>query len=55
MFISPVFKNRSSVQDVNWARAGLGLPLLEEAVERKPGAIPVGQKYYAANTQRAFT
>jgi hypothetical protein len=30
-------------QDVNWARAGLGLPLLEEAVERKPGAVPVGQ------------
>jgi hypothetical protein len=22
--------------DVNWARAGLGLPLLEERIERKP-------------------
>ncbi len=31
-------------QDVNWARAGLGLALLEEAVERKPGAVPVGQQ-----------
>ncbi len=31
------------MQDVNWARAGLGLALLEEAVERKPGAVPVGQ------------
>ena len=28
---------------MNWARAGLGLPLLDDAVERKPGAVPVGE------------
>lgn len=43
--VSPVADAlRKVLQDVNWARAGLGLPLLEEAVERKPGAIPVGPR-----------
>ena len=32
-------------QDVNWARAGLGLPLLDDAAERKPGAVPVGKTW----------
>lgn len=35
--VSPVAdKLRAVLSDVNWARAGLGLPLLEERVERKP-------------------
>ena len=29
-------------QDVNWARAGLGLPLL--SLERKPAAVPSGPR-----------
>ena len=32
------------LQDVNWARAGLGLPLLEDAAERKPGVVPSGPR-----------
>ncbi len=40
----------NAVQDVNWARAGLGLALLEEAVERKPGAVPVGQYISPSHT-----
>jgi len=43
--VSPVAdKLRKILQDVNWARAGLGLPLLEEAAERKPGVVPVGPR-----------
>lgn len=32
--------------NVNWARAGLGLPLLEEKIEKRPlfNAIPVGPR-----------
>jgi hypothetical protein len=34
---SPVADSlRKILSEVNWARAGLGLPLLEERVERKP-------------------
>jgi len=43
--VSPVAdKLRSVLQDVNWARAGLGLPLLEDKEERKPGHIPTGPR-----------
>jgi len=43
--VSPVAdKLRQILQDVNWARAGLGLPLLEEAAERKPGVVPTGPR-----------
>jgi hypothetical protein len=28
---------RETMAEVNWARAGLGMKLLEERVERKPG------------------
>ena len=31
-------------QDVNWARAGLGLPLLSASLERKPVQIPTGPR-----------
>ena len=31
-------------QDVNWARAGLGLPLLSDSLERKPLQIPTGPR-----------
>ena len=32
--------------NVNWARAGFGLPLLEEKIEKRPlfNAIPVGPR-----------
>jgi len=43
--VSPVAdKLRKVLQDVNWARAGLGLPLLEDAAERKPGVVPSGPR-----------
>jgi len=43
--VSPVAdKLRQILQDVNWARAGLGLPLLQEREERKPGAVPTGPR-----------
>lgn len=43
--VSPVADHlRKILQDVNWARAGLGLPLLEASAERKPGAVPVGPR-----------
>jgi len=43
--VSPVADQlRKILQDVNWARAGLGLPLLDDAAERKPGAVPVGPR-----------
>lgn len=41
--VSPVADQlRKQLQDVNWARAGLGLPLIEAAKERKPA--PVGPR-----------
>jgi len=41
--VSPVAdKLRSVLQDVNWARAGLGLPLL--SLERKPAVVPSGPR-----------
>jgi len=43
--VSPVAdKLRQILQDVNWARAGLGLPLLQEREERKPDAVPSGPR-----------
>jgi len=33
---------RAVLQDVNWARAGLGLPLLDDSAERKPSSVPIG-------------
>lgn len=43
--VSPVAdKLRSILQDVNWARAGLGLPLLEDKEERQPGHVPTGPR-----------
>jgi len=43
--VSPVADQlRKILQDVNWARAGLGLPLLDDSVERKPGTVPVGPR-----------
>jgi len=43
--VSPVAdKLRQILQDVNWARAGLGLPLLQEREERKPDAVPTGPR-----------
>ncbi|XP_023330295.1 zinc finger protein-like 1 homolog [Eurytemora carolleeae] len=43
--VSPVADQlRKLLQDVNWARAGLGLPLLADNVERKPGSAPVGPR-----------
>jgi hypothetical protein len=36
--VSPVADAlRETMAEVNWARAGLGMKLLEERVERKPG------------------
>ena len=37
---------RKVLSDVNWARAGLGLPLLEERSERKPhfNDVPSGPR-----------
>ena len=41
--MSPVAdKLRSVLQDVNWARAGLGLALLQDREERQPGQVPQG-------------
>jgi len=41
--VSPVADQlRRKLQDVNWARAGLGLPLLDDSAERKPGGAPTG-------------
>jgi len=43
--VSPVAdKLRSMLQDVNWARAGLGLPLLSDKQERKPLQVPSGPR-----------
>jgi len=43
--VSPVAdKLRSVLQDVNWARAGLGLPLLSDKLERKPVQAPSGPR-----------
>ena len=43
--VSPVAdKLRSVLQDVNWARAGLGLPLLSDNQERKPVQAPSGPR-----------
>ena len=45
--VSPVADAlRKILSDVNWARPGLGLPLLEERVERKPhfSDIPSGPR-----------
>jgi len=43
--VSPVADRlRSVLSDVNWARAGLGLPLLGELEERKPGTVPEGPR-----------
>ena len=33
-----------SMKDVNWARAGLGLPLLSDNLERKPIQVPTGPR-----------
>ena len=37
---------RKLLSNVNWARAGLGLPLLEDKIEKRPlfNAIPVGPR-----------
>ena len=32
------------MKDVNWARAGLGLPLLSDNLERKPIQVPTGPR-----------
>ena len=38
--VSPVADaRRKTMSEVNWARAGLGLKLLEERVERRPGGL----------------
>ena len=43
--VSPVAdKLRSVLQDVNWARAGLGLPLLSDSLERRPAQVPAGPR-----------
>jgi hypothetical protein len=43
--VSPVADQlRKQLQDVNWARAGLGLPLIDAAKERKPAPVPVGPR-----------
>lgn len=43
--VSPVADElRKQLQDVNWARAGLGLPLIDATKERKPVPIPVGPR-----------
>jgi len=43
--VSPVAdKLRQTLQDVNWARAGLGLPLLSDNLERKPCVVPAGPR-----------
>jgi len=43
--VSPVAdKLRQALQDVNWARAGLGLPLLADNQERKPCLVPTGPR-----------
>jgi len=43
--VSPVADQlRRHLQDVNWARAGLGLPLLDDSAERKPGVVPTGPR-----------
>jgi len=43
--VSPVADHlRKVLQSVNWARAGLGLPLLDDHAERKPSAVPVGPR-----------
>ena len=43
--VSPVAdKLRMVLQYVNWARAGLGLPLLSDSLERKPLSVPSGPR-----------
>jgi len=43
--VSPVADQlRRVLQDVNWARAGLGLPLLDDSAERQPGLVPSGPR-----------
>jgi len=43
--VSPVADQlRLALQDVNWARAGLGLPLLSDNQERKPSVVPSGPR-----------
>jgi len=43
--VSPVADQlRNHLKDVNWARAGLGLPLIDAAKERKPAPVPVGPR-----------
>ena len=44
--ISFVDELRKILSNVNWARAGLGLPLLEDKIEKRPlfNAIPVGPR-----------
>lgn len=43
--VSPVAdKLRSVLQNVNWARAGLGLPLLSDSLEKRPVQVPVGPR-----------
>jgi len=43
--VSPVADQlRRKLQDVNWARAGLGLPLLDDSAERKPCLVPSGPR-----------
>ena len=45
--VSPVADElKKLLSNVNWARAGLGLPLLEDQIERRPifNAIPVGPR-----------
>ena len=37
-------KLRSVLQNVNWARAGLGLPLLSDSLEKRPVQVPVGPR-----------
>ena len=34
--IPPIENDRKTMSEVNWARAGLGMKLLEERVERRP-------------------
>ena len=45
--VSPVADNlKELLSNVNWARAGLGMPLLEECVEKRPTfkAVPTGPR-----------
>jgi len=43
--VSPVAdKLRSQLSEVNWARPGLGLPLLADSQERRPPQVPVGPR-----------